>query len=146
MLERQTTNIHSAPSLCLKKCPERTRGKNMSGQVQSQPQRWKNKIHNFLKKKIVLWQSILCGKTSLLTQGAQGKCFHSLWQKSSQKVTERFFLQTGLAALLPHRLLASSHLCPLPSHMHYLNISSPLVLKEMTLTRVLGLPQSIEID
>ena len=30
----------------------------MSGQVQSQPQGWKNKIHNLLQiKKIVLWQS-----------------------------------------------------------------------------------------
>lgn len=57
-----------------------------------------------------------------------------------------FIRMTGLAALLPHRLLASSHLCPLPSHVHFLNIGSPLVLKEMTLTRVLGPPQSIDID
>ena len=57
-----------------------------------------------------------------------------------------FIRMTGLAALLPHCLLASSYLCPLPSHMLCLNIGSPLVLKEMTLTKVLGLPQSIEID
>ena len=60
MRERQTTNIHSAPSLRLKKCPERTRGRNMSGQVQSQPQEWKNKIHNFFKKNRLCYDKVSC--------------------------------------------------------------------------------------